>query len=161
MTKEITKAYILQQLEDKMGLREFTASPFLFDETVIPVYNIEQHLQQQWSGYIEVSIIDTGGVLLLSVPADQRQTFARYDVVFMGISTCTVAGVYVKRRSGHNPTGSFTYLDLTAAQTVSYHIDLHTPVMMDPDDKLYISIDGYTSPMNIRFYYDYIREDIR
>ena len=160
MTKEITKAYILQQLEDKMGLREFTASPFLFDETVIPVYNIEQHLQRQWNGYVEVSVSATGGISLVTIPQQQRRTVARYDIVFMGVSTCTVAGVYVKRIN-RSPTDAYTYLDLTAAQTVSYHIELPTPVVMEAGDQFCITIDGYTSPMNIRFYYDYIREDIR
>ena len=49
MTKEITKSFILQQIQDKFRLREFTAENFLFSETVIPIYNVENHLEEPLS----------------------------------------------------------------------------------------------------------------
>ena len=160
MTKEITKAIILQEIQDKLKLREFVPSNFLFDETVVPVYNIEPHLRQPRSGYVERSVTSTGPILILTVPQTQRRTFNRYDVVFMAAGAYTVSGIYVQRNT-KVPADAFTYLDLTAGQTASYHIDLGNPIQMVPGDSIYINIDGYTSTQNVRFYYDYTLEEIR
>ena len=158
MTKEITKAFILQQMQDKFKLREFEASPFLFSEIVSPVYNIEQHLEEMCTRYVERAITSTGGQWFLTIPDNERWHLKRYDVVFMGVSTFTVAGVYIERIN-RSPADSYIYLDLEAAQSVSYHKDVD--VILNPGDDVSISIDGYTSTLNLRLYYDYLREEIR
>lgn len=157
MTKEITKAFILQQLQDKMGLREFASSPFLFDETVVPVYNIEQHLMEWWQEYVTVSITAMGGVPFFIVPEDEKWTLRRYDVVFM-TGNFTIAGVYIERKN-RTPGGAYVYLDLKAAQNTSYHIE--TDVVLTRGDKVYVNVDGYTTTGNLRLYADYLMEKIR
>ena len=158
MTKEITKAFILQQIQDKFGMREFAPAAFLFDETVVPVYNIEQHLEEMYTRYVIKSITSTGGKTLLAVPGTERWHLKRYDVVFMGVSTFTVAGVYITRIN-RSPADSYIYLDLEAAQSVSYHKDVD--VILNPGDIVGVSIDGYTSTADLRLYVDYLREEIR
>ena len=159
MTKEITKAIILQQIQDKFGMREFAPAAFLFDETVVPVYNIEQHLEEMWTRYIAKSVTSTGGEFCFGVPATERWHLKRYDVVFMGVAGAyTVAGVYVVR-TNLSPIDAYIYLDLEAAQSVSYHKDVD--VILNPGDAVKISIDGYTSTQDLRLYIDYLREEIR
>ena len=160
MTKEITKAIILQQMGDKLKLREFSHAAFLFDETVVPVYNIEPHLEEWWQRYYSTSIIAIGGRLIKEVPDDRRWHLRAYDVVFMGAVTCTVAGIYIERVN-RSPADAFIYLDLAAAQNVSYHTDLITPVTLNPGDKIYVNVDGFTSAQTMRLYIDYNVEFIR
>ena len=158
MTKEITKAIILQQIQDKFGMREFAPAAFLFDETVVPVYNVERHLEEMWTKYITRSITSTGGELFLTVPGTERWHLKRYDVVFMGAGCYTVAGLYVERVN-RSPADAYIYIDLEAAQSVSYHKDVD--VILNPGDAVKISIDGYTSTQDLRLYIDYLREEIR
>ena len=158
MTKEITKAIILQQIQDKFGMREFAPAAFLFDETVVPVYNVERHLEEMWTKYITRSITSTGGELFLTVPGTERWHLKRYDVVFMGAGGYTVAGLYVERVN-RSPADAYIYIDLEAAQSVSYHKDVD--VILNPGDAVKISIDGYTSTQDLRLYIDYLREEIR
>ena len=157
MTKEITKAYILQQMQDKFGLRELIPEVFSFHETVIPTYNVEQHLLTHISKYAEAQVTATGALPFFQVPENERWHFDRYDVIFMAAGAYTVAGVFVKRKAFVDTV----YLDLTAAQTVSYHINLPVAQVMDPGDRLKINIDGYTSLANLRLYLDYTKEEIR
>ena len=160
MTKEITKAFILQQIQDKFALREFAPEKFLFSEMVMPVYDIEPHLEEWWNRYSQVTITATGAPVLFTVPEDSRWVLTSYDVVFMGAGAYTVAGVILTRRL-RNPTDAYIYLDLSAAQTVSYHTELQTPLILGPGDELKVSIDGYTSSQGLRLYIDYIVEKIR
>ena len=161
MTKEITKAFILQQLEDKFKLREFDSSPFLFTETVVPVYDIEQHLRERWQKYETVSITATGTTLFFLVPQTEKWTLSRYDVVFM-TGSYTIAGVYFTRATVYrDPSDTYLYLDLTAAQSVSYHVELPQPVVLEPNSALRINVDGFTSVGDLRLYIDYSKEEIR
>ena len=160
MTKEITKARIMQEIEDKFKLREFLPESFLFSELVVPVYDLESHLQSSEQTFVERGIAALGPVSFFEVPENERWLLRLYDVVLMAAGAYTVAGVYIQRKK-RNPVASYVYLDLTAAQTVSYHIDLMQPILLDPGDYVYINIDGYTSPANLRLYIDYIKEEIR
>ena len=157
MTKEITKAFILQQIQDKFRLREFEPAKFLFDETVVPVYNIDEHLEEWRQTYVSMSITSTGGSTFQYIPSDERWHLKRYDVVFMS-GVFTVAGVFIVRKS-RSPTDAYIYLDLTAAQSVSYHKE--TDVILTPGDVIKINIDGYTSTGDLRLYMDYQKEEIR
>ena len=156
MTKEITKAVILQEMQDKLKLREFDSSKFLFDETVVPVYNIEQHLEKYINGYKVVSITSATAFRFQVVPMNERWSLERYDVVPMGAGAFTVGGVYLQRA-----LSDFIYLDLEAARTAAYHINLPVSVTMQPGDALWVNIDGYTSTQDLRLYVDYKMEEIR
>ena len=157
MTKEITKAIILQEIQDKLKLRELEPETFRFEEAVVPVYNIEQHLITRKCEFVEMSITATGDYLFFNVPINQRWTFDRYDVVFMGAGAFTVAGAFLRRRL----IAETVYLDLTAAQTVSYHVGLPVRTILDPGDQIRVNVDGYTSTQNLRLYLDYEVEELR
>jgi len=156
MSKEITKSIVLQQLQDRLKLRDYETAKFLFDETVVPTFDIREELQQHQLNVASVNVIAAGNVFLFRVPFTERWTLERYDVVFMGAGAYTVAGVNINRGGVDS-----VYLDLTAAQTVSYHVELPKPVVLGPLDELWINIDGYTSPQFVRLYIDYIMEEIR
>ena len=157
MTKEITKAYILQQIQDKFKLREHTPEKFTFGEEVIPTYDVGQHLMEWSVTYKVVTIFGTGGYVFFEVPETERWTLSKYNVVFIS-GAFTIAGVYISRL----PTlGDFLYLDLTAAQNVSYAVNLPQPVILDAGDRININVDGFTSGGDLRIYIDYQIEVIR
>ena len=159
MTKEITKSIILQELENKFGLREFDLAKFLFDETVIPTYDVGQHLGTWYQNRRTVAITGTGAALFYTVPMDEKWHVSRYDVVFM-TGVYSIAGMYIDRV--HELAADTTvYLDLKAAQTTSYHIEIATPVVLEPGDLIYANVDGYTSTGDLRIYIDFLREKIR
>ena len=161
MTKEITKAHILQQIQDKFSLREFEAAKFLFSETVLPIYDMGRHLYEQWQKHVTESVTEMGTVLFYSVPDDEQWTLSRYDVVFM-TGAYTIAGIYIVRPVAHrNPGSAYIYLDLAAAQNTSYHVELHHPVVLEPHSFIYASIDGYTTTGDLRLYIDYMMEKMR
>ena len=159
MTKEIAKAFILQRIEDKFGLRELTPEKFSFSEQVVPVYNIEQHLEEWWQRYLTKSITSSDPFPLFTIPAHGKWTLRSYDVVFM-TGAFTIAGLYLKRKNG-TPSDAYIYLDLKAAQSASYHIDLNPPVVCQPGDIIFVYVDGYTSTGDLRVYVDYKLETIR
>ena len=159
MSKEITKAFILQEIQDKFTLREFEAAKFLFSETVIPVYNIETHLEKWTADFKDKSITGTGGVSFFTVPSDEKWTLWRYDIVFMAAGAYTVSGAYTHRFS--NAAGQICYLDLGSAKSASYHIETSTPVVLMPGSELFVNVDGYTSTADLRMYIDCLVETIR
>jgi len=158
MTKEITKSIVLQQLQDRMGLREFTPAPFLFDETVVPTFDIGGELRTTELDFAEKNVTGTGGVLFFIVPKNEKWTIKRYDVVFMGAGAYTVSGVYWRKFSDAT---RFVYLDMTAAQTTSYHVEMIQPPVVPASSNIYINVDGYTSTQYLRLYIEYIKETIR
>ena len=158
MTKEITKANILQEMQDKFKLRDFDPAKFLFNEMVIPTYNIAQHLEHWKIEYSAVTVTGTGNVLFYTVPSNEKWILHRYDVVFVGVNTCTIAGANIRRLDG---TPDSVYLDLTAGQTLSYHKDVQVPATLVAGDRLYINFDGFTSNQVVRLYIDYMMEEIR
>ena len=157
MTKEITKANVIQEIQDKFKLRELEPEIFSFSERVVPVYSIEQHLEQWWQKYATRPVTGTGAISFFEVPKDEKWYLNRYDVVFM-TGTYTIAGVYIQRVNRF-PSVAFSYLDLTAAQNVSYHVE--TDVVLTPGDCIYGNIDGYTVTGDLRLYIDYKTEKIR
>jgi len=72
----------------------------------------------------------------------------------------TVAGAYILRRDRALGT-DFSYLDLTAAQSVSYLRTLPEPVTLEAGDTLLVNIDGYTSTGDLTLHIDYRKEEIR
>ena len=147
MTKEITKAYILQEMQDKLKLREFESTPFLFNETVVPVYNIEPHLRTAVGKTATKSITATGGYAFHFPPQNEKWLVNGYTIIFMASGAYTVAGAYVTRsKSGSSQN---IYLDLTAAQSTSYTVNLPKPLILYPDDSIRINVDGYTSTANL------------
>ena len=157
MTKEITKAFILQRMTDELALRELEPEKFTFSELVRPVYNIEKHLKNWRIECITKSITATGGVLFFFPAADERWTVNGYSVVFM-TGVFTIAGVYIIR---NRDVDKFVYLDLAAAQNTSYTVNLPKPLEMMSGDRLYINIDGYTSTGDLRMFVDCNLEKIR
>jgi len=157
MTKEITKAIILQEIQDKFSLREFDPAPFLFDEKVTPTYNIEQHLGEWVTSYAQKTITSApASHIVFAVPEDERWTFNVYNVIFMAAGAYKVTGVFIHRLSGAD-----VYLDMKAGQTVSYAVALPQPIVLNPLESIQIYIDDYTSTANIRVYLNFLRETIR
>ena len=157
MSKEITKAFILQEMEDKFGLRELTPEKFTFSELVVPVYNVEQHLERWVNEYSEVSITSAAPFVFFTVPDTERWYLRRYDMTFMAAGAYKVSGLFTRRRG----TTDSVYLDLKSAQASSYHVDLLNPVILQPGDTLRVLVDDYTSTANLRLYIDVMKEEIR
>ena len=159
MTKEITKAFILQQMENKFGLREFAAAKFLFDETVIPTYDISEHLEIRTIEQQNVSITAATAFLFFTVSADERWSFSNYNLSFYSEGAYKVSGLSIKRTlSG---IGAVIYLDLTKGQTTSYSVSLGTPVMLDPGDEIRVLIDTYVSTADLRLSIDVQKSILR
>jgi len=159
MSKEITKAIILQEIQDKFKLRDFEPAKFLFEETVIPVYEISEHLQH-WATYQRtVSVTSTGAIAIKIIPPNEKWLLRAYSVIFV-TGVYTVAGAYILRRDRALGT-DFSYLDLTAAQSVSYLRTLPEPVTLEAGDTLLVNIDGYTSTGDLTLHIDYRKEEIR
>ena len=159
MTKEITKAFILQQIENKFGLREFAAARFLFDETVIPTYDISEHLEIRTIEQQNKSITSATSFLFFNVPADERWTFSNYNLTFYSEGAYKVSGLFVVRTlSG---SGTVIYLDLTKGQTTSYAVNMGTSVMLDPGDEINVLIDTYVSTADLRLSIDVQKSILR
>jgi len=160
MSKEITKTNILQAIQDKFKLRDLEPERFVFQETVVPVYDIDQHLREFTNNWIEKSITSgPGGFNFMKVPPTERWFLRAYNVVFMAAGAYTVTGLYILRNKGIS--GGMTYIDMTEGQTVSYAVNLPQLIPLDPGDYLYIYIDSYTSTAGLRLYIDYMKETIR
>ena len=156
MTKEITKARIIQEIQDKFALRELEPEVFSFSERVIPTYNVEQHLLAWTAKYETVQMTSAAAFEFFEVPENEKWKLRRYDVVFLAAGAYKVTGLYVARKGS-----SHVYLDLKKAQTESYHIDLVEPVDLQPGDKIHVLIDDYTSTAGLRVYIDYQIEVVR
>jgi hypothetical protein len=161
MTKEITKTIILQELEDKLKLREWESERFLFSEMVVPTYAIKEHLQYPTADYKQVSIVSgPDAYLFFTVPQNERWFLSTYNIVFMAAGAYTVTGLYINRKKQKTP-GSFIYLDMTLGQSVSYMVDLPKPVRLDPGDAIWVYVDSYTISAALRLYIAYTSEEIR
>ena len=159
MTKEITKAYILQQMQDKFKLRDLEPSTFSFLETVIPTYDIEQHLKAWKVKQTDVSITAAPvGYLFYIVPDNEKWVIRGYNVVFMAAGAYTVTGLYIQRGKYAANT---IYVDMVQGQTVSYAINPPEPITLEPGDRIYIYIDSYTSTADLRLYIDCQVETVR
>jgi len=156
MSKEITRAIILQQIQDKLKLRDLVPERFTFSEEVIPIYNIEPHIREQISEIATVSITSAAGFVFFTVPQNERWVLNRYNIVFMAAGAYKVTGMYILRS-----TGNAIYLDMKEGQTVSYAVELRNPCILDAGHALYVLIDDYTSTANLRVYVDYEREVVR
>jgi hypothetical protein len=158
MTKEITKARIIQEITDKFALRDLEPETFAFSEMVLPVYDIEQHLGEWETTFVSLSVTAIGGVQYYSVPYDEEWLLDAYNIVFMGAGAITVSGLFIERKNDPN---KYIYLDLTAAHTVSYCVVLPHPFLLQPGDTINVNIDGYTSTQDLRLYINHRKEKLR
>ena len=159
MTKEITKAFILQQIEDRFQLRELVPEKFTFSENVIPIYDIAPHLGEWESSWASVSITSATSFSIVTVPQTERWMLRSYSPIFM-TGVFTVAGVYVLRKKRRDTT-DFTYLDLEAAQSTSYLRVLPEAVVLEAGDEIRVNVDGWTSIGTLKTMYDFRRETLR
>ena len=157
MTKEITKSIILQEIQDKFKLREFADAKFLFDETVIPVYNVEQHLAHAEVKEKTVSITSgPAGFLFFTLPWTERWSIHTYNIIFM-TGVFSVTGLMVARRLD----ADYIYIDMTQGQTTSYTVNLPKDIICNPGDTLRVYVDGYTSTGNLMLRLDTTVEEVR
>ena len=159
MTKEITKAHILQELGDKFQLREFEAEKFLFSELVVPVYDIAPHLTRHEVKHKTISITSAASFLFFTVPQNERWILRAYQVIFGMTGAHQGSGLYISYR----PTfgADMIYLDLKKGQDISYLVTLVSPVIIQPDSKLNYTIDSYTSTQSLTIDIDVTIEEIR
>ena len=158
MTKEITKAYILQQLQDRFKLREFEAAAFLFDETVVPTYNIGPHLGRFEVKHATVSITSATGFAFFTVPQTERWTLRAYQVIYGMTGAIKGTGLYAIWRPG---AVDYIYFDMTKGQEVSYLINLPVPVVLESSTRLFYNIDTYVSTQDLTIDIDVMVEEIR
>ena len=159
MTKEITKAFILQQIQDKFKLREDIPERFLFGETVIPTYNVEQHLLSWEVKRVAISITSADSFVAFTVPDNERWTLRAYTIIYLAPGAHTGTGMHISAR----PPGVAwaIYLDMKKGQDVSYLVTLPAPVVLDPGNVLGYLIDTYTMTQSIFVYIDVQVEVIR
>lgn len=157
MTKEITKSFIIQQIQDKFKLREFDPAQFLFDETVIPVYDVNPHLGEWHIKEETVSITAAQAFEFFAVPDNEKWTLRAYYMLFLGAGAIKVSGVYIVRY----PENESFYLDLLAAQDVSYIVNLPQPVILEPETLIKVLFDTYVSTQNFTMKIDVRVETIR
>ena len=161
MSKEITKARILQQLEEKFSLRELDPEIFRFSEMVMPTYDIQREIEHFTAQYFTVSITSgPAGFALKVVPRNERWHVRGYNVIFMASGAYALTGIYIKRHL-ELLSNSFIYLDMKEGQTASYAVNLPQPVVLEPTDVIYVYADSYTSTADMRLYLDYSLEEIR
>jgi hypothetical protein len=160
MTKEITKAIIMQEIRDKFRLREFAPAKFLFDETVVPVYNIEPHLLRWEVLEKTVSITSAAGFVFWTVPQTERWLLRGYTVTFGMTGAIKGTGLYISNRPP--PTaGNAIFLDMIKGQEVSYLVTLATPVVLDPGNAIRYLIDTYVSTQDLIIHIDVQKEEIQ
>ena len=158
MTKEITKAIILQEIQDKFGLREFEPANFLFDEKVVPIYNVGQHLITAATQTKAISITSASGFLFYTVPQNEKWSLRSYELIFGSTGPHKATGLYISRKDTPGPT---IYLDMKKGQEVSYLVNLPTLVTLRPGDGISVYFDTYVSTQNLSVVIDYTREIIR
>ena len=157
MTKEITKAFILQEIEDKFKLRELVPDRFRFSEEVVPVYNVEPHLTKPEVQHTTTSV--TSGPTaywFFTVPQTEKWVLHRYNIIFK-TGVYTVAGLMIYRPD----VAKYMYVDLAAGQSVSYTHDFVKDVVLDARDSIYLYVDGYTSTGDLELRIDVTVEEIR
>ena len=159
MTKEITKARILQELQDKFALREHLPASFLFEETVIPTYDIEQHLGAWEIKAKTQSITSATSYIFFAVGPKQRWLLRGYTVIFLATGAIKGSGLYITNRPPI--LTNLQYLDLTKGQEVSYTVNLSVPVVLGPNAQLGYLIDTYVSTQDLLIYVDILKEEIR
>jgi len=81
MTKEITKANIIQEIQNKFQLREFTPAQFLFDETVVPTYDMGQHVKAWDMSRGRVAVSANGTLIPYAVPETEQWRIRRLSLI--------------------------------------------------------------------------------
>ena len=156
MTKEITKARIIQEIQDKFKLREMIPEVFAFSETVVPIYDIEQHLTIWETKQSTVSITSASAFVFFVVPQNEKWRLRRYNFVFYNEGAYKVSGLYILRGAS-----DFLYMDLEKGQTTSYIVQLSQDVILYPGNQVKVLIDTYVSTANLAVKMDVQVEEIR
>ena len=81
MSKEITKANILQEIQNKFKLRDFEPEKFLFSEIVTPTYDIGDHVKHWESERFREQITANGVAVMCTVPDNERWRIRKVDVI--------------------------------------------------------------------------------
>ena len=149
----------MQELQDKFGLREFEASRFLFNETVIPTYEIGGHLKKWEVTSNTQNVTTTGDIFFFEVPNTERWILRAYQVIYLMTGAIKGSGLIATLRP--NTSAHFIYLDLKKGQEVSYLVNLPCPVVLEPGNMLKYVIDTYVSSQNLTIYIDIQKEEIR
>ena len=158
MTKEITKAIILQEMQDKLKLREFEPAKFLFDETVVPIYNIEPHLWK-WEVSSETkSITSAATFLFFTVPENEEWHIRAYQFIFYNVGAYQISGAYIKRTDAPS---NYIYMDLKENQAASYLVNLPTILTAHPGSEIRVLVDTYVSTANLEMLMDIAVEVLR
>ena len=84
MSKEITKASILQEIQNKFKLRDFEPEKFLFSEMVTPTYDIGDHVKHWESERCREQITANGVTIMCTVPENERWRVRKIDVINEG-----------------------------------------------------------------------------
>lgn len=155
---EITKSIILQQLQDKFALREWIPERFSFLETVIPVYQIEQHLRE-WitadSGAISIS--STTDFMTFTVPANERWYIRTYTGIF-ATGNYNIGAVKLNRAN----SDTTMYLEIEEhLNGLSWVHEFPVPLVVVAGDKLVVTCSGHTTTGNFKLYIDYDKEMVR
>ena len=159
MTKEITKAFILQQIQDKFKLRELEPEIFRFSEMVVPTYNIESHLGHWETLTSTVSITSVAGFVFYDVPANERWILRAYQIIYGATGAIKGSGLYITKRPISHAISM--YLDLKKNQEVSYLVNLPNSVVLEHGNSLRYLIDTYVSTQDLRIDIDIWKEEIR
>ena len=157
MTKEITKAFILQEIQDKFKLRELTPEKFVFSEMVIPTYDVGPHLTTWEIKKKTVSITAADAFTFFTVPENEQWLLRSYQVIYLATGAIKGSGLYLWRQL----SGDFIYIDLKKGQEVSYLITPPNPVVLQPRATLRYLIDTYVSTQNLTIYIDVLVEVLR
>ena len=159
MTKEITKAFILQQIQDKFKLRDLTPEIFRFSEEVVPTYDIEQHLLH-WEILSETkSITSSGSFTFFYVPSNERWLLRAYTVIFGMTGAIKGTGLFVSNRPPSSAEAM--YMDMKKGQEISYLTILPTPIVLEPENILRYLIDTYVSTQDLSIRIDVQKEELR
>ena len=158
MTKEITKAFILQQIQDKFKLRELIEERFTFSENVVPVYDITPHLGEWGVLSKTLSITSATSFLFFTVPPNEQWLLRAYMIVYGMTGAIKGSGVLINKRP---PMGGYIYLDLKKGQEVSYLVNLPICVKLHPGTEIKYLIDSYTTTQDLLIQIDVLKEEIR
>ena len=157
MTKEITKAYILQAIQDKFKLRELVPSTFTFSEEVVPVYNVEPHLTRWEIKQKTVNINAAAAFTFFTVPQDEQWLLRSYQVIYGMTGAIKGTGLYVYRYL----SSYYIYIDLKKGQEVSYLFTPPNPIVIQSLSTLSYAIDTYVSSQNLTISIDVQVEVLR
>ena len=145
MTKEITKAIILQQIQEKFGLRELESEIFRFSEMVIPIYDIGMHVKNWDLQRYREEITGNGSLHFITVPDNERWKMRRIIVVAEAGGTYNIAIIYIYHPS-HSTDNNYIFYNTVApiaAGTVTI-FEFPQDIPVEEGDNIDINISGFS-----------------